>query len=274
MIKFLALILMVIDHIGHMLKSGVIYQKGAFVLSEVLSLLGRFSMPLFAYCIARGFDHYKKTGNMKKYFKNIAIMAILAQIPFTILKYKMSVYYNTLANSPEKISIFSKFVLNIGFTWLVALGLLLILKQLDFSNEQGFINKLTQKNILFICLAIAICVAICLVAPVCRIEYGLYAVLCVIVFYYFCFKFNSPILLLLSSGVLYLIYCAEHSIGLVNNTGQVFATFSICSVSFLQKYDKTIKLPKFIFYWFYPLHLAILALLYFTVFINPKPVVG
>ena len=45
MIKLLALLTMLIDHIGVILLKDII----------IFRLIGRLAMPLYAYCIARGF---------------------------------------------------------------------------------------------------------------------------------------------------------------------------------------------------------------------------
>ena len=71
-IKVIAAITMIIDHIGMIFFPEV----------EVLRIIGRLSLPLFAFCIAEG---YKHTKDVKKYIIRVTGFAILAQIPFSIM---------------------------------------------------------------------------------------------------------------------------------------------------------------------------------------------
>lgn len=263
MIKILALIFMVLDHIGHMLNTGIVMKRNAFLIANIFIIIGRFSMPLFGFCIARGYDHYLKKGNLKKYFRNIAIMALSAEFPHWFLRYKM----NSFSEYPNKIPLFHNFVFNVGFTWLVSLLLLCVLNKIkiNFSPEKGLSNSLTKKNLIFSCLAIAICIA----SVFSKIEYNLYGVLYPVIFYYFYFKYNNQIVLFLCNCAQYFIYCLVYGEGLINYSGQIFVVFVVFLILYLQKFDSRVKLPKFIFYWFYPVHLAVLASLYLTVFVKP-----
>lgn len=90
MIKIFACLFMLIDHIGAVF----------FPQNEMLRLIGRLSMPMFAYGIAIGI---KKTHDLKRYFMRVLIIAIISQ-PFHhyLFDYK----------------------LNICFEWAVAIALL------------------------------------------------------------------------------------------------------------------------------------------------------
>lgn len=92
MIKLLALVFMIIDHIGAYL----------FPSNELIfRIIGRLSMPLFSYATARA-CYYKKE-NCTSYFQRLFVFALVSQIPYSLLHF--------LA--------FSSFMpLNIGFTWL------------------------------------------------------------------------------------------------------------------------------------------------------------
>lgn len=269
MIKLFALILMILDHTGHLLHSGVIKGKNIFTIAEFLTTIGRLSMPLFAYCIARGFNHYLKTGNLKKYFINIAIMACSAQVPYWFLRYKMMSY----GIYPQKISIFYDFAFNIGFTWLVSLLLLCVLNKINFSSKTELIetantkaaNLSAKKNLIFICLTILICIF----SIFSKVEYSLYGVLYPVMFYYCCFKYDNLIVLFICNCAQYFIYCIVYGVSFINRSGQIFAIFAVFLLLYLQKKDNAVKLPKFIFYWFYPVHFALISGLYLTVFVQP-----
>jgi len=67
MVKAIAALLMLIDHIGAILFPKIL----------ILRLIGRFSMPLFAFSIARGFYYSRKKNikNFNKYAKNLLLLA-------------------------------------------------------------------------------------------------------------------------------------------------------------------------------------------------------
>lgn len=256
---------MIIDHIGCVLQSGVILTEKIFFLGKVFRIIGRFSMPLFAYCIARGFDHYVRSGNLKikKYFRNIFFIAVLSQLPFSFFRYQIRFFSknNNSKEGFESFSFFSDLVFNICFVWLISLLLLCVLNKISFSAEKNISGFLNKKNLIFMGIAVAICVASIFV----KVEYGLYGVLFPVVFYYCCFKFDNLFILFICNIFLYFIYCLKN-LSFMTSSGQIFVPLLVFLLPYLQKRDKLIKLPKFVFYWFYPVHLAVFDLLYLTVF--------
>lgn len=72
MLKLIALITMVIDHVGYLF----------FPDQEWMRAVGRLTMPIFAYAIARGFYY---TSNRNRYLLRVAILAVVSQLPFMLL---------------------------------------------------------------------------------------------------------------------------------------------------------------------------------------------
>ncbi len=70
-IKIIAVICMVIDHIGVIFFPHVLW----------LRMIGRIAFPLFAWLIANGAQH---TANIKRYFILLLIVALVAQIPYIL----------------------------------------------------------------------------------------------------------------------------------------------------------------------------------------------
>ncbi len=68
-LKLIAIITMLIDHIG-----AVLYPEIRW-----LRLIGRIAFPIFAYLVAEGFY---KTSDVKKYLKRLFIFALVSQVPF------------------------------------------------------------------------------------------------------------------------------------------------------------------------------------------------
>ena len=70
-LKIIAMISMVFDHVGDMFFPGVMW----------LRMIGRLAMPIFSFCIAEGFAH---TRDRKKYLFRIGVFALISEIPFDL----------------------------------------------------------------------------------------------------------------------------------------------------------------------------------------------
>ncbi len=68
-LKFVAMLTMLIDHIGYLFFPSAIW----------LRVIGRISFPIFAFLIARG---YRFTSNKQKYALRLLIFGFVAQIPY------------------------------------------------------------------------------------------------------------------------------------------------------------------------------------------------
>lgn len=141
MIKILACIFMIIDHIG------LIF----FPQHIVFRIVGRLSMPLFAYCIARGI---RNTHNIKKYFYKVILIAVVSQIPYMFLVNKLK--------------------LNICFLWAVSIILI-----------YGY--KTVTSPYMRVLLVSAVFLG-CSFLP---LDYGLYGLLYVIIMYLYAFQKND-----------------------------------------------------------------------------------
>ena len=130
MIKLVAAALMVIDHIGYLFFPDVLIWR----------LVGRLSMPLFAYGIARGYGHSRENGTLWNYFGKIALFAAASQLPFYLMAGEGA---------------------NIGFTWAFSLLLLIIAGRTDISRPRAVLE----------------CVGVLAAAYLADIDYGIYGVL-------------------------------------------------------------------------------------------------
>ncbi len=70
-LKVLAIITMLIDHIGAVL----------FPKVTILRIIGRLAFPIFAYLISEGMLH---TSNIKKYLWRLFMFALISEIPFDL----------------------------------------------------------------------------------------------------------------------------------------------------------------------------------------------
>lgn len=116
MIKIMANIFMLIDHIGYIYYPDVI----------LLRLIGRLSFPLFAYQLTNG---YRYTSNFKLYLKRILIMAIISQVPFGLLfnTYKLNVLFTLLFSL-----LFLKNMENKKYLNMIFILLLVVITQCDY----------------------------------------------------------------------------------------------------------------------------------------------
>ena len=93
-IKWLAIILMLIDHIGavilepfviKLMQSGSLqmYEKGQqlWQVDMVLRGLGRFAFPAFCFLLVEGFMH---TRSRTRYLRNLIVFAVISEIPFNL----------------------------------------------------------------------------------------------------------------------------------------------------------------------------------------------
>jgi len=72
MLKLIACLLMLIDHIGIVFFPEII----------IFRVIGRLSFPIFAHQVAVSFD---KTSNQKKYLKRLFVWGLISQIPFSLI---------------------------------------------------------------------------------------------------------------------------------------------------------------------------------------------
>jgi hypothetical protein len=77
-VKWLALILMVIDHIGFVVES------------EPMRIFGRLSFPLFAWVLAQNWQRRELNSSAKPLITRLLLFGIISQIPYIILFNKLN----------------------------------------------------------------------------------------------------------------------------------------------------------------------------------------
>lgn len=140
MIKIIALLSMIIDHIGLIFFPNIISFR----------VIGRISMPLFAFCIAKGFFYSQKNNTLVKYMRNLLMLAIISQIPYSFINNGI----------------------NIVATWLIAV-IVLVIQELYNGN---LIRKAIMISLLLI-LSILL-----------NVDYNIYGIMMPMIFYYYWIK--------------------------------------------------------------------------------------
>lgn len=203
-LKLLAVLFMIIDHIGVVM----------FPEDLTWRMIGRLAFPLFAYQLAIGFAYSKNHTVQLKY---LMLFAMVSQIPFAIV-----------TGVPV-----TSWHLNIFVTFTVAYALMMLWEK---------VNKIVFVTALLLVL---------LLQP--PVDYGWYGILLPLGFYVFR---KHPI------GQIGLLLLATFVKSVYGSPVQAFAVFSLF-VLMLLRIGKMphVTVSKWFFYWFYPVHLAVLAVI-------------
>lgn len=223
-----AFITMLIDHIGYRI----------FPKYIVFRIIGRLAFPIFAFFIAEGI---KKTKNIKKYVLRIFICCFISEIPYNLFIAKKFIDFGHDS---------------VMVTYLIAiLGILAI-------EKYKTIGASKKSNILFFLTITIICF---LIGKFLSVDYSGYGILTVFVFYFIDQEKEYGKLLQLS------LFALIISIGFSYFTHNIFGVkiqiefFSLLSFPLIWSYKGKQgirnRFTKILFYGFYPIHLAILALI-------------
>lgn len=269
MLKLLALVTMLVDHIGYM-----------FFPNEMLfRIIGRLAFPIFAYQIALG---YSRTSNLKKYVLRLSLFALITQLPYSFF-------------SPD--IKFNPIHFNVLFTFIAAIGLLCVY-DMGTLKIKNFIKDKNYKHLLHgICL-LALAVIIIILPEVISftvkdfyLEYGLLALALVLLFHVFQekkeFAIISIILLYLLHGYYRVaLFNSAYSSALFWNNFfnlkfvwnqlnfqyglsqlqiyyfNAWGVFALIPIFGLKSINPSwIKLNKYVGYIFYPAHMALLIVI-------------
>lgn len=240
MIKLIAAVIMLLDHIGLVLQhSPDIYFP--------LRLIGRISMPLYAYSVARGYAYSKAHGTTVKYIKNLAIFSAVSQLP----------YYLLVRDG-----------LNIGFTWLLSVFILINYDALrgpvysamrrsgpDKEPGEGKKSFLAKYRVFLLLSPLLAILCFLLVSELLRVDYGASAIVLCFVFYVLEQKQDRSYRSYLFAV---LLSCLIHFVIHKGSLLQIFALLGVPVLLWAQECDDFLRLPKWFFYVFYPAHMAVL----------------
>ncbi|MBS5388468.1 MAG: pilus assembly protein [Clostridiales bacterium] len=232
-LKIIAVISMILDHFSQIiLKQGIIlnapyamFTDAQFsvllTVSDIFHILGRIAFPIFCFLLVEGFLH---TQNLKKYFLNLGIFAVLSE-PI----------YDWAASG----TMFSLEQQNVLFTLLLGLCVLTLIKRFEGNSIAFIIITLIGAGVSYIC----------------QLDGWYYGIFLIAVFYLF---HNKPVLKSISAILVMYICGLDFSL-----SGLVEPNFllAVSSLIFINLYNgkRGIKL-KYFFYWFYPAHLLLFTL--------------
>lgn len=242
-LKIIACILMAIDHIGFHLFPNV----------ENLRIIGRLSMPIFAYLISEG-CYYTK--NKLKHFLLVFISGLLFLIGVLLFTKFTSGYYYWLGN------IFLQFSVSILYIYLLQ-----FLKKFAFSGNFRIL-KITSSTIIFI-LALVPLFYLHKVKMFGSnfFDYSYFMVTLTPVFIsLFDLKdyTNHPIVKYIDNFYVRIIITTICSIFIANHYGAT-QWYSLLSIPILLLYNGKVGIKglKYAFYAFYPVHIIIIYIIKF-----------
>lgn len=205
---------MLLDHIGIIFFPNVRW----------IRYVGRLAMPLFGYCVARGFYYSKEHGTLKKYVQNLIILTIVSEVPYALMEQKKAI--------------------DIGLTWLISILLLYVLE-----SSLGKMKKYVAAGLILL-FAAGLYMFI-------SFDFGIYGSLTAVCMYYLMIKKDEPYSMFLALVILWAFYVLV----MRQSFEQFFAVFAIIFIALLNPIDNKLKLPKKLYYWFYPVHITLLLIL-------------
>lgn len=215
-------------------------------LSETLHFFGRLVAPLMCYFLVVGFYH---TSNVKQYAKRLFIFALIAQLPFWLFNLGIDtllfIYQNPKFINTHFLS--QLFFGNVLFSLFLSLIALMIWHNKTFDLYAKLLLTALLYPIISLC------------------DYGFAMIAMTLLFAYFYTK-NKPTQLimayLLSLPMIYvLIYGFNQTVGLgYMHFGMILTALLI--YGFNGKKGNGLG-GRYVFYWFYPVHLAVIAVIEF-----------
>lgn len=227
-LKLIAIVTMLIDHLG-----AEIIPEGLFGTQNVLlRLIGRIAMPLFCFLLAEGYRH---TSNKKRYITTMFVFALISEIPYDLLFYGEPFFWGSQ---------------NVYFT--LGLGLLAMHFYETYKGQP---------------LGLVFPLGIAFAAELLGSDYGAMGIILMMLFYISHQDKQKMVLLFVfynivpALPILYLVVAGGLSwFDFFMITLQVWSLLALIPILFYNG-ERGYRLNKYIFYWFYPVHLLVLYLI-------------
>ena len=239
-LKWIAIITMLIDHIGAAIlepsipwDSPDVFDNSIFVWDSLIRGVGRIAFPIFIFLIVEGFFY---TRSRKKYFIRMLMFSLVSEIPFDLAFQSGAFPKGGL--TLDSLAFFNMESQNVFFT--LTLGFLAMWLT---ETVEGFLN-----NKFLLILSIFVIVMGCaLAAEYLETDYSSYGVLAIFACYLAKKKSgNYPLMML--APVVVLILMSTSEIPALIDVGLVL----------LYHGTKGKNINKWFFYAFYPVHLLVL----------------
>lgn len=222
-IKYIAAFAMLIDHIGFL------FVPIASPVGTAMRVIGRLTAPIMCYFICEGYIH---TRSKKKYAIRLFLFALISQIPFA---YMVNGY-------------FWKLHFNVVATFFLCFMVLLV-----FEKVENLFLKLF--------------IIVCLVCLCHYCDWGLMAPMWVLCFYLFKESKNK---MAICYCLLCIFWCFRCCVVSYKGGGEWYDSLwqlgTLLALPIIYTYNgekgRGGKFSKWFFYWFYPLHMLVLGIIF------------
>ena len=170
-LKYIAIITMLIDHIGY----GLYILPAVKNIYTALRAIGRNALPIFCFFLIEGFIH---TSNRWKYLRNLLLFALISQVPYHYALYRTKPWN-------YQFNIYCTLALGLIAVWLIKI---LMEKR---KNVDGWV------------LSAIIVIGISTIAKLVNVSYGWAGFLLIIIFYVFR---QRPFMAMAAGYILLIIY--------------------------------------------------------------------
>lgn len=231
-LKMIAVVTMLIDHIGAVLVESMIVKYNSYVywhIDRVLRGIGRLAFPLFCFFIVEGF-HY--THDRKKYALRLGIFACLAEVPFDLA-------FDGTFFAPDDNSVMITLLLGLLAIW--------TLDALFKKSAEKFEKSQAIKSLCDIISIAAVTGAVVIIEEFASSDYGAAGVVAIIIMY------------LLRRYRLVGFGLAVVWLGLTCGHTEFYALIDLIPLFFY--HGRQGHRMKYFFYVFYPAHLLVLAVI-------------
>lgn len=219
-LKYIAIITMLIDHIGAILVAPMVYVAAGARHQEILEIyrifrrIGRIAFPIFCFFLVEGFFYTK---DVRKYAFRLFLFALVSELPFDLA------FWNKAFTMEGQ---------NVFFTLLIGLGVMAALKKAE--------ETITDR-ILLTGVRLGIIAAGCLTALLLNTDYHMMGILSIAVLYLYRSEENR-LKQLIAGAVTFL-----------------WEPYALLAFIFLYFYNgQRGRQPKYLFYIFYPAHILVL----------------
>lgn len=235
LLKLIAMIAMLIDHVGKMF----------FPQYRIMRIIGRLAFPLFGYCVAVGCVYSR---NRLKYLTRILLVGLISQ-PFyavALAHTTKAMYAIRFADNP--VGAVLNFYVQSWYTPNIMYTLALALMVIWSIRERQYICTIALA--LYVWRANA------------TINYGWHGVLLIVLFYLFISRWWLSLPVMLSYMVWWGLKGSAFQLFGVHFGLQMFAVLALPLI-YIPTYSK-LKIDKWVFYLFYPGHLIGIMLIEFA----------
>lgn len=246
-LKLIAVVSMIIDHIAYLfIGEGMLapaMQAGkelpAFLmLYRVMRVIGRIAFPIFCFLLVEGFLHTK---SRQRYAIRLGLFALISEIPFDLFISGNRFFVNWEFQ-------------NVMITLLLGLIMLELLERLDIRKKNALdqgrshISGAFQPELLAQLFVIFL---FCAIAWIVRCDYGYTGIMLIAIFYWFRWDRKQMCIM----GFLWM--------AVLNQIPVYLPTLALSFVLiFLYNGTRGRGKSKYAGYFFYPVHMAALALIY------------